>query len=77
MTDFYIACNILKRRKDIVPSISNQEIKTIMRHPTTWGQICKFHQSRFKNILLYLIGEMPPSLCVTTIWLLGKLKKLI
>ena len=77
MTDFYIACNILKRRKDIAPSISNQEIKTIMRHPATWGPICEFHQSRLKNMLLYLIGKMPSSLCVATIWLLGKMKKLI
>lgn len=77
MTDFYIACNILKRRKDIAPSISNQEIKTLMRHPATLGQICGFHQSRLKNMLLYLIGEMLPSLCVATIWLLGKMKKLI
>ena len=77
MTDFYIACNILKRRKDIAPSISNQEIKTIMRHPATLDQICDFPQSRFKNMLLYLIGKMPPSLCVVTIWFLGKIKKLI
>ena len=27
MTDFYIACNILKRRKDIIPSFSNKEIR--------------------------------------------------
>ena len=77
MTDFYIACNILKRRKDIAPSISNQEIKTLMHHPATWDQICDFPQSRFKNMLLYLMGKMPPSLCVATIWFLGKIKKLI
>ena len=77
MTDFYIACNILKRRKDIAPSISNQEIKTLMHHPATWDKICDFPQSRFKNMLLYLIGKMPPSLCVVTIWFLGKIKKLI
>lgn len=77
MTDFYIAYNILKRRKDIIPSLSNQEIKTIMRHPATWCQICTFQQSRFKNILLYMIGKLPSSLCVATIWSVGKMKKLI
>ena len=77
MTDFYIACNVLKRRKDIIPHISNHEIKFIMAHPATWSQICAFRQSRFKNVLLYLLGKLPSSLCVATIWILGKLKKLI
>jgi hypothetical protein len=77
MTDFYIACNILKRRKDIQPLISNKEIKAIMHHPATWGQICTFQQSRLKNLLLYMIGKLPSKLCVATIWILGKLKKLL
>lgn len=77
MTDFYIACNILKRRETIQPSISNKEIKTIMHHPTTWSQICIFQQSRCRNIVLYMIGKLPSTLCVATIWILGKLKKLI
>jgi glycosyltransferase involved in cell wall biosynthesis len=76
MTDFYIACNILKRRKDITPSISNKEIKTIMYHPATWSQICSFQQSRYKNMILFIIGKLPSFLCVATIWILGKLKKL-
>lgn len=77
MTDFYIACNIFKRRKNIRPSITNKEIKAIMHHPATWSQICTFQQSRFMNILLYMIGKLPDSICVVTIWTLGKLKKLI
>ena len=77
MTDFYIACNILKRRKDIQPSISNKEIKTIMHHPATWSQICTFQQSRCRNMVLYMMGKLPSTLCVATIWILGKLKKLI
>jgi glycosyltransferase involved in cell wall biosynthesis len=77
MTDFYIVCNILKRRKDIMPSISNKEIKVFMHHPATWSQICTLQQSRCKNILLYMIGKLPAFICVAVIWILGKLKKLI
>lgn len=77
MTDFYIACNILKRRNDIQPSISNKEIKMMMLHPATWNQICHFKHSRFSNLTLYCIGKLPASLCVSTIWFLGKMKKLI
>ena len=77
MTDFYIACKILKRRNDIHPYISNKEIKAIMQHPATWGQICHFRHAKMKNVLLYIVGKLPSSLCVTTIWCIGKLKKLI
>jgi hypothetical protein len=77
MTDFYIACNILKRRNDIHPSISDKEIKAFMQHPATWGQICHFRHAKIKNVLLYFVGKLPPSFCVATIWCLGKLKKLI
>lgn len=74
MTDFYMACNILKRRKDIHPSISNREIKALMSHPATWGQICRFKQSRLSNIMLFILGKIPSFLYVTTIWCLGKIK---
>lgn len=77
MTDFYIVCNILKRRKYIMPSISNKEIKVFMHHPATWSRICHFQQSRCGNMVLYMIGKLPSTLCVATIWILGKLKKLI
>lgn len=77
MTDFYIACNILKRRKDIYPSISDEEIKLMMTHPASLRQILSFRQSRIKNMLLYIAGSLPSFLCVKLIWFVGKLKKLI
>lgn len=77
MTDFYIACQILKRSQNIQPSVSNDEIKSLMRHPATWKQIGTFRQARMKNLCLYLIGRLPSSLCVAVVWSLGKLKKLV
>lgn len=77
MTDFYIACNILKRRTEILPYFTNREIKDMMRHPATWYQICHFKQSRLKNIFLFILGKMPSTMCVFTIWSLAKLKKII
>ena len=77
MTNFYVACAILKRRNAITPFFSNQEIKSIMCHPASWGQICSFRQARLKNMFIYMIGELPSSLCVATIWLMGRVKKLI
>lgn len=76
MTDFYISCNILRRRKDIIPSVSDQEIKDLMTHPATFGQICRFRQSRMKNLALYLLARLPAGLCVMVIRCLGRIKEL-
>lgn len=77
LTDFYIACHVIKRRNSIVPSVSNSEIKAIMTHPATFRQIGSFRQSRLKNLFFYLLGKFPSSLCVATIWMIGKAKKLL
>jgi hypothetical protein len=77
MTEFYVACNVLKRRHNIIPSISDREIKDMLTHPATFRQICHFRQSRLKNGALYLLGKLPAGLCVKVIRCLGKIKKLI
>ena len=77
MAYFYIACNIIKMRKSIMPSFSNGEIKRVMSHPATFREICSFHHTRFKNFFLYFIGKLSPFLCAETIKLLGKKKKLV
>jgi glycosyltransferase involved in cell wall biosynthesis len=77
MTDFYIASNVLKHRKSIVPFISNREIRQMMTYPATFCQICSFRTARLSNLLLFLLGKLPSSLCVLGIWCIAKMKKLI
>ena len=77
MTDFYIACNILKRRSTIIPYVSNSEIKVLMTHPVSFLKICNFHNARFKNLLLYFLGLLPDFLCVFIIRCIGKMKNLV
>lgn len=77
MTDFYIACHILKRRKVIIPPFSDSEIKELLTHPASFRQISSFQRARLKNFVLYFIGKFPAPLCVFTIWMMGKMKKLI
>lgn len=77
MTDFYIACNLIKRRQDIRPFVNDREIRSIMKHPASFLQICKFHNTRIKNMGIYLLGIFPSFLCVGLITCMGKLKKLI
>jgi glycosyltransferase involved in cell wall biosynthesis len=77
MTGFYMACTVLKRRQNIFPSISDSEIRAMLAHPATFSQICNFRQSRWKNLALYLIGQLPAGFCVIVVKCLGKLKKII
>lgn len=74
MTDLYIACHIIKRRKAIVPSFSNQEIKAILSYPVTFLQICHFRQSRLKNFALLILSKLPSPLCVAAIRILYRYK---
>ena len=77
MTAFYLICSILKHRKSIEPKITNKEMKEALSHPASFKEILSFKQCRNKNMMLYIIGKMPPMLCVSTIWIIGKVKKLI
>ena len=74
ITGFYMALHVLKRRQDITPSISDGEIRAMLAHPATFRQICYFRQSRWKNLILFLLGGLPAGLCVTLIHIIGKLK---
>ncbi len=77
MTDFYIVCNILQNRKIISPSFTNQELRDIMQSPLSFGEILRFRQARQSNMLLYLMGILPPSLSVLVMSIIGRMKGLI
>ena len=77
MTYFYIACYVIKRRHDISPYVSDGEIKSLMKHPASFSEICNFHHARKKNLLFYFLGILPPFLCVFFIRCIGRVKKMI
>ena len=77
MTDFYMACNIIKRRRDIRPFVTDEDVKNLMKHPASFLQICRFHHARIKNLSISLLGKLPAFLCVALITCMGKIKKLI
>jgi len=74
---FFMACYILRRRKDIRPQVAAAEIKAMMSHPATWRQILSFREARLENMLFCVLGRLPAWLCVVCIWIIGKMKKLI
>ena len=77
MTDFYIACHVLKNRKIITPALSGGDIKLMMSHPASFRQICSFRQARLKNLAFFLLGKLPAISCVAAVWCMGKIKKLL
>lgn len=77
MTDFYIACHILKQQQIIIPPMTYKEIKSLFTHPASFFEICSFRQCRLNNLFLYLLGKMPYYFSVPIVWILGKKKKLI
>lgn len=76
-TDFYIICNILKRKNEIIPSFSNKELKAILSHPANLCNIILFRHARLMNLFFFCLSKFPPLLFVATIWVMGKVKKLI
>lgn len=74
---FYMVCNILKRGETVQPPFTYEEIRSLLSHPATLKEICSFEHTRFKNLILYLIGKLPSFLCVETIRCLGIMKKVI
>jgi hypothetical protein len=75
MMDLYVAIHVLKHRNHILPYVSDSDIRKMMSHPAKFSQIIRFHQARFKNLVLFILGKLPPSLCVKAIQMLINLKK--
>jgi glycosyltransferase involved in cell wall biosynthesis len=74
MMDLYVAIHVLKHREHILPYVSDDDIRQMMSHPAKFSQIIRFHQARFKNLILFILGKLPPSLCVKAIQIAVKLK---
>ncbi len=77
MNGFYIVCHILKYYQRIVPSFSNREMQSIIRHPLSFSKILRFRKKLFPNILLWLLGNGPTLLLLPTIKVIARLKKVI
>jgi len=71
MTDFYIVRHVLKRRKNIVPRMTNGDLKAIMNHPASLREILSFRQQRLPNLLLYGLGRLPAWLMATVVSVIG------
>ena len=72
-TYFYICQTILRNNSIISPPFSNQEIRDIMRSPLNFREMLDLRDWRTKNMLLFLMGLLRPSISV---WLMREIGKL-
>ena len=77
MNSFYIVCHVMKYRNRISPSISNRELQHMMKHPAPLSSILRFRHKRLSNLFLWLLSWLPLPLFMATVYLLGKMKKVI
>lgn len=77
MNSFYIVCHILKYARRIKPSYTIREMQCILRHPFSFLEILKFRHLLFPNIILWSLGQIPFFLFLPSVWLIGKLKKVL
>lgn len=77
MNSFYMVCHILKRNSRIVPKISCSEMQLILQHPFGLCDVLHFRNERWQNIWFWLLGRMPIFIAISSVWLLGKIKRVI
>ena len=77
MTDFYIACAILRNKDIIYPSFTYQELHGLLQFPFSFSQYKKSVGGICSNIFFVILSKFPPVISVNVIKLLGKYKGLI
>lgn len=76
MSDIYIICNVLAKHYYIEPAFTNKELCRFMKHPSGLFDIMSFKQRRIHNLILYLLGKLPPCMALLLIRLFSKYKGL-
>lgn len=74
---FYIAIGIIKHRKEMDGTISDSQLKGVMKHPAVFSQIIHFKKYKYLNLLIYFFNFLPAYLFVKVISVIAKYKHLI
>jgi len=77
MTNFYVACAILRNKDVIYPSFTYQEIHGLLQFPFSFMQYMKSFGGIYSNIFFVILSKLPSVMSVNVIKLLGKYKGLI
>lgn len=77
MTNFYVACAILRNKDIIYPSFSDREIHRLLQFPFSFTQYMKSFGGIYSNMFFVILSKFPTMISVNVIRLLGKYKGLI
>ena len=77
MNSFYIVCHVLKHRERIVPGIPDKDLRQMMQMPMPLREILHFRHRLVSNIILWTISKLPTPLFLTTVKMMGWVKKVI
>lgn len=64
LSNMYIICNVLKKWDYITPSFTFKELRNHLKYPVSGFDILRFSQMRFRNIALYVLGNLSPRICM-------------
>ena len=70
MYDYSFVRRIVAHQRNAEPLYSDQEIRHIMWHPMSIGEILRSHSSRLKNLASWGLSKLPPKMMVGIIKLL-------
>ncbi len=74
---FYVITGALKNERHLTEPIPYTEYRDGIRHPLSWKEILCFKRCRLINLMFKLLGILPASISITTIKIIGKLRRLI
>lgn len=77
MTDFYIICNVLKKRDIIYPQITNAELKGFIKHPLGLKEILSLKTGMLKNLFLFALSVLPSGIFIPIVKLIAKKRNLL
>ena len=73
-TDFYVICEILRKRDIVHPRVTDQELRNMLFSPLSVAQTLRY--GGLRCWLYKLLSVLPASLSVRLIYLIGKMRKL-
>ena len=76
-TSFYMLCHIQKSFHRIVPPVTHAEMRNVMRHPFSFREILAFRDKKVANLCFWVLGQLPLTLLIPMIRIVGKLKKVM
>ncbi len=74
---FYTVIGILKNKKKINSTISDNELRNTMSHPIPFKEIIHFKKHKLDNLLFYSIGKIPTPVSIFVMKILAKYKGIL